>query len=326
MRLDYFLQHLDAEITWNKLEWQWLNHVLVETAQRQAGGAQLSPSQLAAFVVDLGRVAFEAVKADRSRGPVLQSTWRNWPTVCPWPRRRAGRGWSHIAQTGLVRLSVSPDGLCKFASREEAEFLAAQYLIQSGADETLLEIARNGGRPFGVLTQAVRTLHFTGRDEDAAELIGALLKVSEDLPLRHADAAYLLAACEAPASPVLGPCGIRWKPSCASRGRRSARRLIGSMWPAPCMARTAANSRAMLRRPCAPKWCRASTTRRPCAAWRWSAGRQPWTAFSPWAKRSGWWPERHVEQGQLWDPLLAVLAAVPELAPLQQVAVLESLA
>ena len=40
-RLDYFLPHFDAETTWNKLEWQWLNHVLVKTVQRQAGGIQI---------------------------------------------------------------------------------------------------------------------------------------------------------------------------------------------------------------------------------------------------------------------------------------------
>ena len=326
MRLDYFLQHFDAESTWNKLEWQWLNHVLVETAQRQAGGAQLSPSQLAAFVVDLGRLAFEAVKADREQGTSLVVNLAELAPRLPLAQATSWTWLDHIAGSGLVRLSVSPDGICKFSSRAEAEFLAAQYLIQSGADDTLLEIARNGGRPFGVLTQAVRTLHFTSRDKDAGKLINALIKNSEDLPLRHADAAYLLAACEAPASPVLVPLWDQveaelcesWTAVKAPAYREYVARGLHDQ---DCRAFT-----RMLRQTLHGDLVSREhdpTTLRSLAM---VGGPPAVDSFQSLGAARWLLAERHVEQGQLWDPLLAVLGAVPELAPLQQVAVLESLA
>ena len=147
-RLDFMLQSLDRQVTWNQLEWKWLNYVLVETARRHAGGSQPSPSQLLAFALDLGRVAFEAVKADDRKTPHLTVNLASFARKLPMALVTSWNWLSSIAQNGLVRLSISPDGVCQFASREEAEFLAAQYLIHSGTDETLLQIARNCGRPF----------------------------------------------------------------------------------------------------------------------------------------------------------------------------------
>jgi hypothetical protein len=204
-RLAFVLSRCQGQVTWNALEWQRLNHVTAETARRQAGQAQLSPTQLASFVVDLGRVAFEAIRADDGKTPDLAVSLAALARRLPIGQA-ADWGWlTGIAQAGPIRLCVSPEGVCRFADREEAEFLAAQYLLTTGDEETLLQIAHNCGRPFGLFTQAVRSLHFAHRDEAAGVLIGALLSVSEVIPLRYADAAYLLAACEAPASSRLGP-------------------------------------------------------------------------------------------------------------------------
>jgi transcriptional regulator with XRE-family HTH domain len=326
-RLEFVLQHVTADITWNHLEWQWLNHVLVETAQRQAGGAQLSPSQLAAFVMDLGRVAFAAVKADTAQRASVAVDLAELAQHLPMAQAISWRWLEHVAQTGLVQLSVSPDGRCMFASREEAEFLAAQYLIQTGADEVLLGIVQKGGRPFGVLTQAVRTLHFTGRDEAVEWLTGALLKVSEDLPLRYGDAAYLLAAAEAPASPLLQPTWLQlqadlyqsWPQSKAPAYReyvaRAFRgqdcRIFARMLEEAVRAEmeTGEHDPTTLH-------CFALMGGRSAVLHLADVGESQWVAAQG----------HHIQQGQTWHPLLAALEVVPELPPSEQVAVLERLA
>jgi hypothetical protein len=204
-RLDFVLSRCAEASTWNALEWQWLNHLVVETARRQAGSAPPSPTQLASFVTDLGRVAFEAIRADDGKTAELAVSLADLARRLPIGQAADWDWLRSIARAGPVRLSVSPEGVCRFANREEAEFLAAQYLLGTGDEETLLRIAHNCGRPFGLFTQTVRSLHFAHRDEAAGALIAALLSVREVVPLRYADAAYLLAACDAPTTPSLKP-------------------------------------------------------------------------------------------------------------------------
>jgi len=118
-----------------------------------------------------------------------------------------------------LRLSLSAAGACQFECREEAEIMAGQHVLNAGTEQLLVDIACNCGRPFGVLWQAVRCLHFAGRDEAVVKLIQELRPVSDDVRLRDADAAHLLAAREAPASASLKPiwrsveaslCPLRW--------------------------------------------------------------------------------------------------------------------
>jgi HEAT repeats len=199
-RLDFVLRAGEGQKSWNQLEWEWLNHALAETARRQAGQAQLSPSQLLAFATDLGQVAFEAIQADTQQGarPTVDLAQRpsRWPSGQP-----ADWHWLiPVAHAGPLRLSISAAGVCQFESREETEFLAGQYVLNAGTEQLLVGIARNCGRPFGVLWQAVRSLHFAGRDEAVGKLIKELRHVPEDIALWDADAAHLLAACEAPAN------------------------------------------------------------------------------------------------------------------------------
>ncbi len=155
--------------------------------------------------MDLGRVAFEAIRADDGKSPELAIRPADLARRLPIGQAADWDWLKSIAQAGPILLSVSPDGVCWFADREEAEFLAAQYLLGTGDDETLLQITYNCGRPFGLFTQAVRSLHFAHRDEGAGALIGALLSVWEVIPLRYADAAHLLVACEMPSTPSLKP-------------------------------------------------------------------------------------------------------------------------
>lgn len=204
-RLEFVLERYNEQITWNRLEWEWLDHILVEAARRHSGQAQLLPSQLAAFALDLGQIAFEAFKRDDGKAPYLtinlQEAQRNLPVV-----QGANWGWlQHVAQTGPIQLVISEEGDCQFVSREEAEFLSAQYVLNLPSDEVLKGIVQNSGRPFGVLRQIVCILHFTGRDEVVGQIIKKLLATSEIIPLRYVDAAHLLAACEAHRSPILSP-------------------------------------------------------------------------------------------------------------------------
>ncbi len=204
-RLEFVLRRCDGAATWNCLEWEWFDSQLLETARRHAGQTQLSPRQLAAFVADLGQVAFEAVKQNDGKAPSLvinlNDVRANLPIV-------QGANWDwlrHIAQAGPIRLSLQDNGVCQFVSREEAEYLAAQYLLQEATDDDIHRFVQNSGRPFGVLRQMVRVLHFTGRDQSVQAIIEGLLGISEVIPLRYLDAADLLAACEAPSSIVLAP-------------------------------------------------------------------------------------------------------------------------
>ena len=288
---------------------------------------QLSPSQLAAFVIDLGRVAFAAVKADTVQRASVAVDLAELAQHLPMAQAISWRWLEHVAQTGLVQLSVSPDGRCLFASREEAEFLAAQYLIQTGADKTLLEIAQSGGRPFGVLTQAVRTLHFTSRDETAEWLIGALIKVSEDSPLKQADAVYLLAAAEAPTSPRLQPAWLQlqadlcqswpqikapaYREFVARAFRGQDCRIFERMLEEAVSAemKTGEHDATTLH-------CMALMGGRSAVLYLTDVGESQWVVSQG----------QHVQQGQAWHPLLAVLEVVPELASSEHAAVLERLA
>ncbi len=203
-RLELVLKRFNGNRTWNQLEWEWPDWVVAETARRNSGQAQLSPRQMTSFVADLGQIAFEAVKQNdgqtlpltinlndaRPRLPVTQSaTW-------DWLR--------HVAELGPVRLSVT-DSVCQFVSRDEAEFLAAQYLLEVASDDDIQRMVKNAGRPFGVLRQMVRILHFTGKDESVRAIVEGLLAISDVIPLRYLDAAELLAACDAVDSKTLYP-------------------------------------------------------------------------------------------------------------------------
>ena len=49
--------------------------------------------------------------------------------------------------------------------------------------------SKNAGRPFGVLRQMVRILHFTGKDESVRASVEGLLGIADVIPLRYLDAA-----------------------------------------------------------------------------------------------------------------------------------------
>lgn len=203
-RLELVLRRFDGRRTWNQLEWEWLDWMTAETARRNSGQAQLSPRQMASFIADLGQIAFEAVKQNdgqtlpltvnlndaRSRLPVTQGATWDWL-----------RG---VAEHGPVRLAVS-EGTCQFVSRAVAEFLAAQYLLEVASEQDMQRMVKNTGRPFGVLRQMVRILHFTGKDESVHAIVEGLLEISDVIPLRYLDAAELLAASEAVESRPLYP-------------------------------------------------------------------------------------------------------------------------
>jgi len=204
-RLAFVLGRCDKTASWNRLEWEWLDSLLVETARRHAGQTQISPRHLAGFVADLGQVAFEAIKHSDGKASSLGVNLNELRSALPIGQ---GANWDwlrHIAQVGPIRLDLQQDGVCQFVSREEAEFLAAHYLLQEATEADLQRLVQNSGRPFGVLRQLVRVLHFTGRDESVLAITEALLRISEVVPVRYLDAADLLAVCEARGSNSLAP-------------------------------------------------------------------------------------------------------------------------
>ncbi len=204
-RLEFVLRRYDGTTTWNRLEWEWLDWLVSETARRHAGQAQLSPRQLASFVADLGQIALEAVKQSDGKGPSLAVNLNAVRSNLPLAQGATWDWLRRIAQVGPIRLSLQGSDVCQFISREEAEFLAAQYLLQEASDDDVRRIVQNSGRPFGVLRQMVWVLHFTGRDESVSAIVQGLLSISEVIPLRYLDAAKLLVVCEGRNSKLLTP-------------------------------------------------------------------------------------------------------------------------
>jgi len=325
-RLEFVLQSCDGQKTWNQLEWQWLNHMLTETARRHSGQAQLSPSQLLSFVVDLGQVAFEAVKAHDGSTVGLAVNLADLAGRLPIIQAADWRWLQHIAEAGPIRLSVSADGTCRFDSREEAEFLAAQYLLNADWEQGLFAIARNCGRPFGVLQQGVRSLHFAGRDETAGKLINELLRVSEVISLRYADAAHLLAACEAPNSAILKPIWdtVEW-PLCQSWAEMPApeyRAYIAWIF----RSQDSHNFRKVIQQALQTEWLtgrQAESILHSLATAGGSASVKMLRSLAETRIAAGGADD---PQEVAWNPLNAVLAITPELPPSEQVVLLEGIA
>ena len=177
-----------------------------------------------------------------------------------------------------------------------------------------------------MLTQAVRTLHFTGRDEVAAELIGTLLKVSEAVSMRYADAAYLLAACEAAESTVLLPLFDRveaelcksWTKVPAPEYRDYVARALRFQY--------CPNFREMLHQAERNEWRSGqhdATTLRSLAI---IGGPDAVETLRSLGEARLDMADHVDELGQPWDPLTAVLAVAHDLAPIEEATLLERLA
>lgn len=203
-RLEFVLKRFNADRTWNQLEWEWLDWVVAETARRNTGQAQLSPRQLASFIADLGQIAFEAVKQNDGKALPLTVDLNDARSTLPVTQGATWDWLRRVAELGPVSMTIT-DNTCQFASRDEAEFLAAQYLLEAASDDDINRIVKNAGRPFGVLRQMVRILHFTGKDESVRAIVEGLLAISDVIPLRYLDAASLLVACDGVDSKVLYP-------------------------------------------------------------------------------------------------------------------------
>ncbi len=325
-RLEFVLQACDGQKTWNQLEWQWLNHMLTETARRHTGQAQLSPSQLLSFVVDLGQVAFEAVKAHDENAADLAVNLADLAGRLPIIQAADWRWLQNVTQAGLLRLSVSTDGVCRFESCEEAEFLAAQYLLNGTDDKTLVGIARNCGRPFGVLRQAVRSLHFAGRDEAAGKLVNELLRVSEVISMRQADAAHLLAACEAPNSAILKPIwdAVEW-PLCQSWAEIPAPEYRAYIARVFC-GQDSHSFRQVIHQALQTEWLTGRHTESILRSLAIGGGLAAVEMLRSLAETRIAASGADDPQEVPWNPLSAVLAVTPELAPSEQVVLLEGLA
>jgi hypothetical protein len=171
-RLEFCLNRLSEgeSPTWNRLEWQWLDHALFETTRRHAGKPHASPGDVDSLISSLGAIALSAIRLDTAHQyPLvigLEAARKAMPAV-------QGNSWGwleHIAEVGLLQLDVAA-GQCQFLSREVAEFLAAQFLLQPVHESELQSLVKNCGRPHGVLLQAVRILRFGGNEQRALQLV-----------------------------------------------------------------------------------------------------------------------------------------------------------
>lgn len=235
-RLELVLRRFDGQRSWNQLEWEWLDWVTAETARRNSGQAQLSPRQMASFIADLGQIAFEAVKHNDGQTVPLTINLNEARPTLPVTQSATWDWLRRVAELGPVRLVVT-DVACQFVSRDEAEFLAAQYLLEVGSDADIQRMVKNAGRPFGILRQMVRILHFTGKDESVYAIVDSLLEISDVIPLRYLDAAELLAACDAVDSRALYPLWAQveaflcdsWVDADAPEYRAAIVRVMGEM-------------------------------------------------------------------------------------------------